>query len=133
VRAVLRAVVFLVAIVFSPCILMSPCARSECACINNASLFADFAVAHGKSIIFLVGDAGDPQQISRSCHHQVQMTVTLAARRSSQGDSALAHAENLLAANVCNWHIADYFRRLAECLLSGAKQTLFAAVDHVCF
>jgi hypothetical protein len=48
----------------------------KCACINNASLFADFAVAHGKSIIFLVGDAGDPQQISRSCHHQVELTVT---------------------------------------------------------
>jgi hypothetical protein len=32
---------------------------------------------------------------------------------------------------VCYWHIADYFRRRAECLLSGLKRTLSHAAQHV--
>src|SRR5262249_5147240 len=54
VRAVLRAVVFLVAIVFLPsCFDVAPF-QGALASIN-ASLFSDFAVAHGKSITFFTG------------------------------------------------------------------------------
>jgi hypothetical protein len=28
-----------------------------------------------------------------------------------------------------SWHIADYFSRLAECLLSGVKRTLFMQLN----
>jgi hypothetical protein len=33
--------------------------------------------------------------------------------------------------DVRYWHIADYFSRPAECLLSGVKRTLFHAAPHV--
>jgi len=33
--------------------------------------------------------------------------------------------------DVCLWHIADYFSRPAECLLSGVKRTLFHPAKHV--
>jgi len=29
------------------------------------------------------------------------------------------------------WHLADYFSRPAECLLSGVKRTLSHAAQHV--
>ena len=81
VRAVLRVVVLLVAIVFLPfCFDVAPIQGA----LTSITLHFCFAVAYGKSITFMVGDAGDPQQISRSCHHQVQLTVTSAARRSAQ-------------------------------------------------
>ena len=32
---------------------------------------------------------------------------------------------------VCLWHIADYFSRPAECLLSGVMRTLLHAAQHV--
>jgi hypothetical protein len=50
-RAVLRPVVFFVAM-FLSILLMPPSAHSGGAVIDNASLFADFAVAHDKSITF---------------------------------------------------------------------------------
>jgi hypothetical protein len=52
VRAVLRVVVFLVAIVFLLCFDVAIC-PFRVRFHQIASLFADFAVAHGKSIIFL--------------------------------------------------------------------------------
>jgi hypothetical protein len=52
VRAVLRAVVFLVAIVFLPFCFDVAKLPFQGAFIDNASLFADFVVAHGKSLTF---------------------------------------------------------------------------------
>ena len=49
--------------------------------------------------------------------------IRFAMRQSgSQGESKFGALYN-----VCYWHIADYFSRLAECLLSGLKRTLFHA------
>jgi hypothetical protein len=50
VRAVLRPVVFLAAMFLS--ILLPPSAHSGGAVIDNAELFADFALANDKSITF---------------------------------------------------------------------------------
>jgi len=52
VRVVLRAVVFLVAIVFLPFCFDVAKLPFQGAFIDNASLFADFVVAHGESITF---------------------------------------------------------------------------------
>ena len=44
---------------------------------------------------------------------------------------AIRYAASATTNLCCFCHIADYFLRLAECLLSGVKRTRFHAAQHV--